>query len=70
MFFAFAYKAASEFGSVPFFGPAGHGTLSQDLVFSFVTLTIVGYGNLVPAANPGRHSRCWRCACRKPRPRP
>ena len=54
MFFAFAYKAASEFGSVPFFGPAGHGSLSQDLFFSFVTMTTVGYGNLVPAANPGQ----------------
>ena len=48
MFFAFAYKAAGEFGSVPFFGPAGHGSLSQDLFFSFVTITTVGYGNLVP----------------------
>ena len=54
MFFAFAYKAASELGSVPFFGAAGHGTLSQDLFFSFVTMTTVGYGNLVPAANPGQ----------------
>ena len=54
MFFAFAYKAAGEFGSVPFFGAAGHGTLSQDLFFSFVTMTTVGYGNLVPAANPGQ----------------
>lgn len=54
MFFAFAYKAASELGSVPFFGTAGHGTLSQDLFFSFVTMTTVGYGNLVPAANPGQ----------------
>ena len=54
MFFAFAYKAAGEFGSVPFFGTAGHGTLSQDLFFSFVTMTTVGYGNLVPAANPGQ----------------
>ena len=54
MFFAFAYKAASEFGSIPFFGPNGHGTLSQDLFFSFVTMTTVGYGNLVPAANPGQ----------------
>jgi voltage-gated potassium channel Kch len=39
---------------VPFFGSAGPGTLSQDLFFSFVTLTTVGYGNLVPAANPGQ----------------
>jgi hypothetical protein len=54
MFFAFAYKAAGELGSVPFFGAAGHGTLSQDLFFSFVTMTTVGYGNLVPAANPGQ----------------
>jgi hypothetical protein len=54
MFFAFAYKAAAEFGSVPFFGSAGTGTLSQDLFFSFVTMTTVGYGNLVPAANPGQ----------------
>jgi voltage-gated potassium channel Kch len=54
LFFAFAYKAAGEFGSVPFFGAAGHGSLSQDLFFSFVTMTTVGYGNLVPAANPGQ----------------
>ena len=54
MFFAFAYKAAGEFGSMPFFGPGGSGSLSQDLFFSFVTMTTVGYGNLVPAANPGQ----------------
>jgi hypothetical protein len=54
MVFAFAYRAAGEFGSVPFFGPAGRGSLSQDLFFSFVTMTTVGYGNLVPAANPGQ----------------
>ena len=54
MSFAFAYRTAGEFGNVPFFGSAGHGTLSQDLFFSFVTMTTVGYGNLVPAANPGQ----------------
>ena len=54
MFFAFAYKAAGEFGTVPFFGADGKGSLSQDLFFSFVTMTTVGYGNLVPAANPGQ----------------
>jgi len=54
MFFAFAYKAAGEFGSVPFYGSGGKGSLSQDLFFSFVTMTTVGYGNLVPAANPGQ----------------
>jgi hypothetical protein len=54
MFFAFAYTAAGELGSAPFFGQAGDGSLSQDLFFSFVTMTTVGYGNLVPAANPGQ----------------
>jgi Ion channel len=54
MFFAFAYKAIGELGSVPFYGTAGHGSLSQDLFFSFVTMTTVGYGDLVPAANPGQ----------------
>jgi ion channel len=54
MFFAFAFKAAGEFGTVPFFGSAGNGSLSQDLFFSFVTMTTVGYGNLVPATNPGQ----------------
>lgn len=54
MFFAFAYQAQGQLGSVPFFGSAGTGTLSEDLFFSFVTMTTVGYGNLVPAANPGQ----------------
>jgi hypothetical protein len=54
MFFAFAYKAAGDIGSVPFYGAGGHGSLSQDLFFSFVTMTTVGYGDLVPAANPGQ----------------
>jgi Ion channel len=54
MFFAFAYKAVGEFASVPFFGAAGDGSLSQDLFFSFVTMTTVAYGSLVPAANPGQ----------------
>ena len=57
MFFAFAYKAAGEFGSVPFFGAAGEGTLSQDLFFSFVTMTTVGYETWCPQPTPGRRSR-------------
>ena len=28
--------------------------MSEDLFFSFVTLTTTGYGNLVPAGNPGQ----------------
>jgi voltage-gated potassium channel Kch len=39
---------------MPFFGSAGPGSLSQNLFFSFTTMTTVGYGNLVPAANPGQ----------------
>jgi hypothetical protein len=38
----------------PFFGPNGEGTMSDDLFFSFITLSTTGYGNLVPAANPGQ----------------
>ena len=37
-----------------FFGAEGDGELSDDLFFSFVTLTTTGYGNLVPAGNPGQ----------------
>lgn len=36
-----------------FFGSQGRGTFSQDL-FSFITLTTTGYGNLVHAGNPGQ----------------
>ncbi len=32
----------------------GDGTISDDLFFSFVTLTTTGYGNLVPSQNPGQ----------------
>jgi Ion channel len=55
MFFAFLYHAVgfSQAGP-PFFGSQGDGTFSQDLFFSFTTLTTTGYGNLVPAGNPGQ----------------
>jgi hypothetical protein len=55
MFFAFLYHALGVSQSqAPFFGTQGRGTLSQDLFFSFTTLTTTGYGNLVPAGNPGQ----------------
>ena len=60
MFFAFAYRTAAEFGSVPFFGSAGHGTLSQDLFFSFVTMPPSGTATWCRSATPGRHWRCWK----------
>lgn len=55
MMFAFLYRAISAIQSVPpFFGTHGRGSPSDDLFFSFITLTTTGYGNLVPAANPGQ----------------
>jgi Ion channel len=50
MFFAFAYRALGAIQAGPFFGASGEGTFSQDLFFSFTTLTTTGYGNL----NPGQ----------------
>ena len=55
MFFAFFYHALGLTQThLPFFGSQGDGTLPQDLFFSFTTLTTTGYGNLVPAGNPGQ----------------
>lgn len=54
MAFAFAYRSVGAIETAPFFGADGEGTMSQDLFFSFVTLTTTGYGNLVPAGNPGQ----------------
>jgi ion channel len=55
MAFAFAYKCVAVFQPGPFYGPVtGDGTLADSLFFSFVTLTTTGYGNAVPAGNPGQ----------------
>jgi hypothetical protein len=55
MFFAFFYHALGlSQTQPPFFGSQGRGTFSQDLFFSFTTLTTTGYGNLVPGGNPGQ----------------
>jgi hypothetical protein len=54
MFFAFVYRSIGTLQASPFFGANGEGTMSQDLFFSFTTLTTTGYGNLVPAQNPGQ----------------
>jgi hypothetical protein len=54
MSFAFAYRALGALQAGPFFGSQGEGSFSQDLFFSFTTLTTTGYGNLVPDANPGQ----------------
>jgi hypothetical protein len=54
MAFAFTYRALGALQAGPFFGSQGEGSFSQDLFFSFTTLTTTGYGNLVPDANPGQ----------------
>jgi len=54
MCFAFTYRAVGAVQPTPFFGTAGVGDMSDALFFSFVTLTTTGYGNLVPASNPGQ----------------
>jgi hypothetical protein len=54
MMFAFVYRFLAITGAGPFFGSNGDGAVPQDLFFSFTTLTTTGYGNLVPAANPGQ----------------
>jgi Ion channel len=54
IFFAFAYRAVGVLQPGPFFGSMGEGTFSEDLFFSFTTLTTTGYGNFIPAGNPGQ----------------
>jgi hypothetical protein len=54
MAFAFLFRFLGAAQASAFFGDRGDGTLSQDLFFSFVTLTTTGYGDLVPAGNPGQ----------------
>lgn len=54
MAFAFCYRFLGAVQDGPFFGSGGDGAVSDDLFFSFVTLTTTGYGDLVPAGNPGQ----------------
>jgi hypothetical protein len=54
MLFAFIYRFLGVAQASPFFGAGGDGKFPQDLFFSFTTLTTTGYGNLVPAGNPGQ----------------
>jgi hypothetical protein len=54
MFFAFAYRLVGILQDGPFFGADGNGSMPQDLFFSFTTMLTIGFGNLVPARNPGQ----------------
>jgi len=51
--FAFVYLEAGHI-QTDFFGNGQPVTMTQTLFFSFTTLTTTGYGNLVPAGNPGQ----------------
>ena len=54
LLFSFLYEALDRIQGSPFFG---EGTTVHDgdtLLFSFYTLTTTGYGNLVPAGQPGK----------------
>jgi hypothetical protein len=51
---AYVYRFLGLLQSAPFFGTSGVGTMSDDVFFSFTTLTTTGYGNLVPAGQPGQ----------------
>jgi hypothetical protein len=54
LFFAAVYAAIDAFSPTPFFGSPVHSTSGSYQFFSFVTLTTVGYGNLVPATQVGQ----------------
>lgn len=54
MLFAFIYRFLGVVQPSAFFGAAGDAKFPQDLFFSFTTLTTTGYGNYVPAGNPGQ----------------
>jgi hypothetical protein len=54
MAFGFGYQCLEAIQGGPFFRDYATATLSDTLFFSFVTLTTTGYGDLVPAGQPGR----------------
>ena len=53
MLFAFTYGAVDRFGGDPFFESGDPATVSRCLYFSFVTLSTVGYGDLVARSDLG-----------------
>lgn len=52
--FSFAYSTVDRIQSGPFFSEVTDPKGSEFLFFSYTTLTTTGYGNLVPAGQPGR----------------
>ena len=54
LLFSFLYAAMDRVESTPFFGTGVSVKGGDFLFFSFTTLTTTGYGNLVPAGQPGK----------------
>jgi hypothetical protein len=54
LFFAFAVAGVSELASSPYFVGHAHAAPSEDVYFSFITLSTVGYGDYTPALGIGR----------------
>ena len=54
LLFSFLYAAMDRVQSAPFFGTGVSVNGGDFLFFSFTTLTTTGYGNLVPAGQPGK----------------
>lgn len=52
--FTFAFGTIDRIQGGPFFEEVAHPNGSDFIFFSYTTLTTTGYGNLVPAAQPGR----------------
>jgi voltage-gated potassium channel Kch len=53
LLFGFAYEAIGRVQSTPFFTGEPHVHRGDYLFFSYTTLTTTGYGDLVPAGQPG-----------------
>jgi hypothetical protein len=53
LLFGFAYESIARLQSAPFFEGVAHTRHGDFLFFSYTTLTTTGYGNLVPAGQPG-----------------
>jgi ion channel len=54
LLFTFLYAAIDKVQSAPFFGTEVSVRGGDFLFFSYTTLTTTGYGNLVPAGQPGK----------------
>ncbi len=54
LFFAFLVTGVSDLASTPYFVQHATNTQSDNVYFSFVTLTTVGYGDFTPALGIGR----------------